>query len=390
MSLPETPRPIPIAVVTEPAAAMALPLPRPLGTAPQPGPVRDARQRPLRDLRISVTDRCNFRCGYCMPRSAFGKDHAFLPHRDLLSFEEITRVARVMATLGVRKLRLTGGEPLLRKGLEDLIAQLAELRTPDGAPLELALTTNGTLLARKAAALKAAGLHRVTVSLDALDADLFARMSDADVNVADVLAGIDAAQAVGLGPVKVNMVVQSGVNDQQILPMARHFRGRGVVLRFIEFMDVGQTNRWQMDQVMPSAEVLARLRTEFSLTALSATHVGETAERWAHADGQGELGFISSVTQAFCGDCNRLRLSTDGRLYTCLFASQGHDLRAALRAESPWDDSELADSLRQLWQRRQDRYSELRQAEAPQPHAPQAEGTAAMRSPRIEMSYIGG
>ncbi len=390
MSLPETPRPIPIAVVSQPTAALALPVPRPTSGVAPSGPVHDAHGRPLRDLRISVTDRCNFRCGYCMPRSAFGKDHAFLPHRDLLSFEEITRVARVMATLGVRKLRLTGGEPLLRKGLETLIAQLAELRTPDGAPLELALTTNGTLLARKAAALKAAGLHRVTVSLDALDADLFARMSDADVSVADVLAGIDAAQAVGLGPVKVNMVVQRGVNDQQILPMARHFRRRGVVLRFIEFMDVGQTNRWQMDQVMPSAEVLARLRTEFSLTALSAAHVGETAERWAHADGQGELGFISSVTQAFCGDCNRLRLSTDGRLYTCLFASQGHDLRAALRADAPWGDGELADSLRQLWQRRQDRYSALRQADVPA--ARQGEGTAASRpqARRIEMSYIGG
>jgi cyclic pyranopterin phosphate synthase len=340
--------------------------------------------RPLTDLRISVTDRCNFRCGYCMPRDVFGPDHAFLPHADLLRFEEIVRVARVMVSLGVRKVRLTGGEPLLRKDLPTLIAQLAELRTPDGQALDLALTTNGTLLARQASALRAAGLQRVTVSLDALDNALFQRMSDARISVDEVLAGIDAAQSVGLGPVKVNMVVQRGVNDHQILPMARHFRGQGIALRFIEFMDVGQSNAWRLDQVLPSADVLKLLQSEFSLRPLVADAPGETAQRWAHTDGSGELGFISSVTQAFCGDCSRLRLSTDGRLYTCLFANQGHDLRAALRAPQPWRDDELAEGVRSLWRARQDRYSQLRTAQTAPPRA--APGLAR----RIEMSYIGG
>ncbi len=379
--------PLKIVSAIAPGGPRLLPLPTPrpqtVGTTQAP---QDALKRPLRDLRIPVTDRCNFRCAYCMPREVFGKDHPFLPQPDLLQFEEITRVARVMARLGVHKLRLTGGEPLLRKDLERLVAQLAALRTPEGQPLGLAMTTNGTLLARKAAGLKAAGLQRVTVSLDALDPERFRRLSDADVHVSDVLAGIAAAQAAGLGPVKVNMVVQRGVNDDQILPMARHFRGSGVILRFIEFMDVGQTNQWRMDQVLPSAEVLQRLQSAHPLRPLSPSAPGETARRWAYADGQGEVGFISSVTQAFCGDCSRLRLSTDGRLFTCLFASQGHDLRAALRGPAAWSDTDLADSLGQLWAARSDRYSQLRIPGAVPPSALGPTGGAQ----RVEMSYIGG
>ena len=338
----------------------------------------DTLGRPLRDLRISVTDRCNFRCGYCMPKQVFDKHHRFLPHADLLSFEEITRLAGVFAGLGVEKLRITGGEPLLRRGLDQLIAMLAPLRTPDGRPLDLTLTTNGSALARQAAALKAAGLNRLTVSLDGLDDAVFQRMNDVGFPVADVLDGIRAAQAAGLGPIKVNMVVQRGVNDDQILPMARHFRHSGVVLRFIEFMDVGSTNGWRMDQVLPSAEVQRRIAAEFPLAPLSASAPGETAERWAYADGGGEVGFISSVTQAFCGDCNRARLSTEGRLYTCLFAHRGHDLRALLRGPAPVNDTELAGAIAGVWAGRDDRYSQLR-------------GTAAaVAEPRVEMHYIGG
>ncbi len=395
------------ALTITPAGSRLLPLPAPRmatsAPSPEPAPAshrqlredlaphalpHDALNRPLRDLRISVTDRCNFRCAYCMPREVFGKDHPFLPQPELLHFEEITRVARVMAGLGVHKLRLTGGEPLLRKDLERLVAQLSALRTPQGQPLGLAMTTNGTLLARKAASLKAAGLQRVTVSLDALDPARFRQLSDADVHVADVLAGIEAAQAAGLGPVKVNMVVQRGVNDDQILPMASHFRGTGVILRFIEFMDVGQTNQWRMDQVLPSAEVLRQLQAVYPLRALSPSAPGETANRWAYADGQGEVGFISSVTQAFCGDCSRLRMSTDGRLFTCLFASQGHDVRAALRAPQAWSDEALSDSLSQVWAARSDRYSQLR---VPGNDLAATHPDTALAAPRrIEMSYIGG
>ncbi len=363
------------------ASPRLLPLPAPaedaLASAGQP---LDALARPLRDLRISVTDRCNFRCGYCMPRSAFGRDHAFLPHTDLLSFEEITRTARIFLSLGVRKLRLTGGEPLLRKDLERLVGQLAALRTLDGTPPDITLTTNGTLLARKARALKDAGLRRVTISLDALDEARFRQMSDSGLSVEEVLAGIEAARQVDLGPLKVNMVVQRGVNDDQILPLARHFRGTGIALRFIEFMDVGATNRWDMAHVLPSQEVRARLHAAYPLQRIGSQPAGETAERWAYADGQGEVGFISSVTQAFCGDCNRIRLSTEGRLYTCLFASQGHDLRSLLRQASPEPDARIAARLLALWQMRSDRYSQLR-------------GTAqvpASGARRIEMSYIGG
>ena len=358
------------------------PVPHPL-PPPRSGPWLDARGRPLRDLRISVTDRCNFRCSYCMPKDVFDKDYAFLPHRDLLSFEEITRLARVFAQLGVQKLRLTGGEPLLRRHLEALIAQLAALRTPEGLPLDLTLTTNGSLLARKAQALKDAGLQRVTVSLDALDDAIFRRMNDVDFPVADVLRGIETAQAVGLAPIKVNMVVKRGTNDDQIVPMARHFRGTGVVLRFIEYMDVGMSNGWRMDEVLPSADVLARLRQDDELRAdlvpLAPSSDGETATRWGYADGSGEIGLISSVTQAFCHECNRARLSTEGKLYLCLFASRGHDLRALLRGD--YSDEQIASAIANIWHHRDDRYSELRGAQA-------ADSGTGER--RVEMHYIGG
>ncbi|MGN6529741.1 MAG: GTP 3',8-cyclase MoaA [Burkholderiaceae bacterium] len=342
----------------------------------------DLLRRPLRDLRISVTDRCNFRCRYCMPREVFDRDHAFLPQPELLSFEEITRLAGLFANAGVRKLRLTGGEPLLRRGLEQLVAQLAALRAPDGAALDLTLTTNGSLLARKAAALKAAGLRRVTVSLDAIDDAVFRAMNDVDFAVEDVLAGIDAALAAGLAPVKVNMVVKKGVNDDQVVPLARALQARygtRTVLRFIEFMDVGTTNGWRLDDVLPSREVLARLSTLGPLDPLPATSEGETAQRWRLRGTGQEIGLVSSVTQAFCGSCNRARLSTDGRLYLCLFASQGHDLRGLLRGGA--DDATLAAVIDRLWSRRDDRYSERRLAATP---------GAGGGERRVEMSYIGG
>ena len=364
-------------------AGRALTVPQPLPPA-RPGPWLDARGRPLRDLRISVTDRCNFRCSYCMPKDVFDKHYPFLPRNEVLSLEEIARVARIFAGLGVQKLRLTGGEPLLRRNLESLIAQLAQIRTPEGEPLDLTLTTNGSLLARKAQALKDAGLRRVTVSLDALDDAIFRRMNDVDFPVADVLEGIAKAQAVGLAPIKVNMVVKRGTNDDQIVPMARHFRGTGVTLRFIEYMDVGMSNGWRMDEVLPSSDVLARLREDAELVPLAPTVEGETATRWGYADGSGEIGLISSVTQAFCGDCNRARLSTEGKLYTCLFAGAGHDLRGLLRGDAqgePRTDDEIAAALGALWTRRADRYSELRAT------LPAAEAGSARR---VEMHYIGG
>ncbi|MFM2348065.1 MAG: 3,8-cyclase MoaA [Pseudomonadota bacterium] len=352
----------------------------------------DALGRTLHDLRISVTDRCNFRCSYCMPKEVFDKDYRFLPQTALLSFEEMQRIARIFVACGVRKIRLTGGEPLLRRHLEDLVAMLSPLRTPDGEPLDLTLTTNGSLLARKAAALRQAGLRRVTVSLDAMDDRIFRAMNDVDFPVADVLAGIDAAVAAGLGPVKVNMVVKRGTNEHEIVPMARHFRerhGGQVVLRFIEYMDVGATNGWRMDQVLPSAEVRARLHAAFPLRPLDAAQPGETAERWAYADGRGEVGFISSVTQAFCGDCNRARLSTEGQLYLCLFAEHGHDLRSLLRGAHPsgrpWSDAEIAAAIGLIWQRRDDRYSQLRASRPAETATPEGSGRR-----RIEMSYIGG
>ena len=350
------------------------------------GLLGDALGRPLRDLRISVTDRCNFRCSYCMPKEVFDKDYPYLPHASLLTFEEITRVATQFVAHGVQKIRLTGGEPLLRKNIEVLIEQLAALRTVDGKPLDITLTTNGSLLARKAQALKAAGLQRVTVSLDGLDDAVFRGMNDVDFPVADVLAGIKAAQDAGLGPIKVNMVVKRGTNDHEILPMARHFKGTGIVLRFIEYMDVGATNGWRMDEVLPSAEVVKRIHAELPLVQLQPSAPGETAERWGyadedgkHAEHAGEIGVISSVTQAFCGDCNRARLSTEGQLYLCLFATQGHDLRSLVRGGA--SDAELASAIAHIWQGRSDRYSQLRSELAPDTGA---------GARRVEMSYIGG
>ena len=359
--------------------------PPPTGPSPiaADGRLRDALHRPLRDLRISVTDRCNFRCSYCMPKEVFDKNHPYLPHDALLGFEEITRLARLFVGHGVRKLRLTGGEPLLRKNIEGLIAQLAQLLTADGQPLDITLTTNGSVLARKAVQLRQAGLRRVTVSLDGLDDTVFRAMNDVDFPVAEVLAGIEAARAAGLGPIKVNMVVKRGTNEQEILPMARHFRATGIVLRFIEYMDVGATNGWRMDEVLPSSEVIRIIRQELPLVPLQANAEGETAQRWGYvgADGQhdrslGEIGVISSVTQAFCRDCNRARLSTEGKLYLCLFASQGHDLRALLRGGAT--DAQLSSAIGHIWSQRDDRYSELRTS-----------ADAATR-PRVEMSYIGG
>jgi cyclic pyranopterin phosphate synthase len=350
-------------------------------TAPT-GLLADSLGRPLHDLRISVTDRCNFRCSYCMPKEVFDKTYRFLPQSALLSFEEITRLARLFVAHGVHKLRLTGGEPLLRKGLETLIGMLADLRTPAGEALDITLTTNGSLLERKAQALKDAGLKRVTVSLDALDDTIFRAMNDVDFPVADVLRGIAAAQRAGLAPIKVNMVVKRGTNDGQIVPLARHVRdhcGPGVVLRFIEFMDVGATNGWRMDEVLPSAEVVRRLGAAFPLAPLAPSAPGETAERWRYVDGGGEIGVISSVTQAFCRDCNRARLSTEGQLYLCLFASRGHDLRTLLRGGA--SDAELAAVLADIWQGRADRYSELRSRRAPD---------AGPAERKVEMHYIGG
>ncbi len=350
------------------------------------GLLTDILGRNLRDLRISVTDRCNFRCGYCMPKEIFDKDYTYLPHASLLSFEEITRLAQQFVNHGVQKIRLTGGEPLLRKNIEVLIEKLSRLRTVDGTPLDLTLTTNGALLARKAQSLKDAGLQRVTVSLDALDDAVFRRMNDVDFPVADVLDGIQAAQAAGLGPIKVNMVVKRGTNDQEILPMARYFKGSGLILRYIEYMDVGATNGWRMDDVVPSAEVVQRLQAEFPLLALAPTSPGETAQRWGYAKASGahdplagEIGVISSVTQAFCGDCNRARLTTEGQLYLCLFAKQGYDLRSLVRGDA--GDADLAHAIGHIWNGRSDRYSELRSA------LPPDTGDGARR---VEMSYIGG
>jgi cyclic pyranopterin phosphate synthase len=344
------------------------------------GLLADALGRPLHDLRISVTDRCNFRCVYCMPKEVFDKNYAYLPHSSLLSFEEITRVARLFIAHGVEKIRLTGGEPLLRKDLERLVAQLRALQTPSGRPLDLTLTTNGSLLARKAQSLKDAGLDRVTVSLDAIDDAVFKRMNDVDFSVSDVLEGIAAAHAVGLGPVKVNMVVKGGMNEAQILPMARHFKGSPTILRFIEYMDVGASNGWNMDEVIPSGEVVRRISAEMPLAPIGANYAGETASRWRYIDGSGEVGMISSVTQAFCSDCSRIRLSTEGKLYTCLFATRGHDLRALLREGR--DDLEIASSIAQLWSRRADRYSETRTVNT--------DGLGRGAAKKIEMSYIGG
>jgi len=339
------------------------------------GSLVDARRRPLHDLRISVTDRCNFRCSYCMPKSVFDRDYAFLPQSSLLRFEEIERIVKVFIAHGIEKVRLTGGEPLLRKDLEKLIERLALLTTVKARPLDLTLTTNGSLLTRKAASLRDAGLQRITVSLDALDDDVFRAMNDVDFPVSDVLDGIDAAARAGFDAIKVNMVVKRGVNDHQIVPMARHFRGSGHVLRFIEFMDVGASNGWRLDDVIPSRDVVAAIHAVHPLEPIAAQYGGEVAERWRYLDGSGEIGVISSVTQPFCADCSRARLSTEGRLYTCLFAASGHDLRGLLRGGA--SDVQLAGAIAHLWQIRDDRYSEIRSSQTLGQH-------------KIEMSYIGG
>ena len=352
------------------------------------GLLSDTLGRPLRDLRISVTDRCNFRCSYCMPKEVFDKDYVFLPQSSLLSFEEITRLARIFVAHGVEKFRLTGGEPLLRKHLEVLIEMLARLQTPEGQPLDMTLTTNASVLAKKAQSLKDAGLQRVTVSLDSMDDAIFRRMNGVDFPVADVLKGIETSQKVGLWPIKVNMVVKRGVNDSEILPMVRFFRHSGAVLRFIEYMDVGATNGWRMSEVLPSAQVIERINAEFPLTAINPNYIGETAERWRYADGAGEIGVISSVTQAFCKDCTRARLSTEGKLFLCLFASQGHDLRALLRGGSA--DDQIAAAVGHIWQLRTDRYSELRAALPADVDPTEDCALSKFLSTRVEMSYIGG
>ena len=336
--------------------------------------VTDRLERPLRDLRISLTDRCNFRCGYCMPKALFGADHAFMPRRELLSFEEIVRLAGVFAGLGVRKLRLTGGEPLIRRDLDKLIGMLSEVPGIE----DISLTTNASLLtADKARALKAAGLNRITVSLDGIDDATFRAMNDVGFPVAKVLEGIENAERAGLLPIKVNMVVQRGVNDHDIVPMAAHFRGTDHIVRFIEYMDVGNSNGWRLDQVVPSREVMERIDAHWPLEPAQANYRGEVATRYLYRDGAGELGLISSVTEPFCGTCTRARLSAEGKLFTCLFASAGHDLRARLRAGEP--DEAIRRALMDVWSRRSDRYSEQRTDE-----------TRPVDSRRIEMSYIGG
>ncbi len=330
----------------------------------------DVFRRPLRDLRVSVTDRCNFRCVYCMPKEIFGKDYAFLPHSQVLTFEEIARLVRIFAGLGVRKVRLTGGEPLVRRDVERLVGMLSPI-----GDLDITLTTNGSLLAAKAHALAEAGLTRVTVSLDSLDDATFRRMNDVDFPVQRVLDGIAAAERAGLAPLKVNMVVRRGMNEQSVLPMARHFRGTGHVLRFIEYMDVGTSNGWRLDDVVPAREVIATIEREFPVQPVEPAYRGEVAGRYRYLDGAGEIGVISSVTQPFCVDCTRARLSADGSLYTCLFATQGHDLRTLVRNGATDDDIRAA--IEAVWTARDDRYSELRSAD-----------TAGLK--KIEMSFIGG
>jgi cyclic pyranopterin phosphate synthase len=337
-------------------------------------PLLDRLGRPLETLRVSVTDRCNFRCVYCMPKEVFGRDYTFLDRKELLSLEEVARVAGIFASLGVRTVRITGGEPLVRRNVEHLIELLAAIERPDGSKLELALTTNGSLLPQKAEALAAAGLGRVTVSLDSLDEEAFRAMNDVDFPVERVLEGIDAATAAGL-PVKVNAVVKRGANDGDLLALAERFRGSGHVLRFIEYMDVGSTNGWRLEDVVSAGEIVDRIGERWPLEPVSADSPDSTARRFRYVDGAGEIGVIASVTKPFCGGCSRARLSAEGRLYTCLFAQRGHDLRAPLRLGAT--DEGLTETLRGIWGGRTDRYSELRTAE-----------TAAL--PKVEMSYIGG
>ena len=325
----------------------------------------------MRDLRVSVTDRCNFRCGYCMPKEVFGADHAFLTRAEVIRFDEIQRIVRAAVSLGVRKVRLTGGEPLVRRNLEELVAALTAI---DGIE-DLTLTTNGSLLAAKAQALADAGLHRVTVSLDALDDATFMRMNDVGFPVGRVLDGIAAADAAGIGPVKVNAVIRRGINEHAVIDLAEHFRGTGTTVRFIEYMDVGATNRWRLDDVVPAAEIVSTIGARWTLVPVEAEYRGEVARRYRYADGAGEIGVISSVSDPFCGDCTRARLSADGRLFTCLFAGSGHDLRTPLRNGAT--DADLTDAIASIWTGRGDRYSELRALDT-------------VDQPRVEMSFIGG
>ena len=340
---------------------------------------KDARGRTLRDLRISVTDRCNFRCTYCMPKEVFDKNYPYLSHQELLSFEEITRLTSIFSTLGVEKIRLTGGEPLLRKNLELLIGMLADIRTPAGKSLDLTLTTNGSILRKKAAELKAAGLQRLTISLDGLNDEIFKKMNDVDFPVADVLDGIAAAQELGFQNIKVNMVVKKGTNDHEIIPMATHFKNSGVILRFIEFMDVGSSNSWNMAEVLPSKEVIARINEVFPLEPIEANYSGEVAQRWRYVDGSGEIGVISSVTQTFCHECTRARISTDGQMYQCLFANQGYDFKTMLR--SGHSNLEIANAIMNTWSHREDHYSEIRGSHT---------ANLSTGNRKVEMSYIGG
>ena len=333
-------------------------------------PIQDRLGRALHDLRVSVTDRCNFRCVYCMPKEVFGRDYQFLERKELLSFEEIARVVRLFVAQGVTKVRLTGGEPLVRRHVEQLVAMLASI-----PGLDLTLTSNGALLQQKAQRLKDAGLKRITVSLDALDDGVFRRMNDVDFPVDQVLAGIEAAARAGLAPIKINMVVKRGLNEDSILPMARYFRQHGHILRFIEYMDVGHTNGWCLDDVVSAREIVSTIDAEFPLEPADPNYRGEVAERWRYRDGGGEIGVIASVTQAFCRDCTRMRLSTEGKLYTCLFATEGHDLRRLLRSGA--GDGEILEAIAAVWTGRTDRYSEIR-------------GAATIPLRKIEMSYIGG
>jgi cyclic pyranopterin phosphate synthase len=345
------------------------------GAALDSGALLDRSGRAMRDLRISVTDRCNFRCTYCMPAEVFGRDFAFLPHDQVLTYEEIGRLAAVAVGLGVGKLRLTGGEPLVRRDLPRLVGLLSALRLADGRAPDVTLTTNGSALRALARPLAEAGLSRITVSLDSLDDGTFRRMNGVDFPVGRVLDGIAAAREAGLAPIKVNMVVKRGENDDSILPMARWARDEGLVLRYIEFMDVGTTNGWRLDDVVPAADIVALLDREFGLQAVEPAYRGEVADRWRYRDGQGEVGVIASVTQPFCGDCTRARLSADGKLYTCLFSARGHDLRAILRGGG--SDADLRAALSVIWTSRDDRYSELRTAET-------------SRLPKVEMFALGG
>jgi cyclic pyranopterin phosphate synthase len=347
----------------------------PDATAGSEGQPLDRLGRRLHDLRISVTDRCNFRCTYCMPKEIFGRDYQFLPRDQVLRFEEIERLARVFVELGVEKLRITGGEPLVRRDQPDLIAMLAAIRRPDGGALDLTLTTNGSALATLAQPLRDAGLQRITVSLDSLDDAVFGAMNGIDFPVARVLEGIDAAVAAGLSPIKINMVVRRGINEASIVPMATWARDTGVILRFIEYMDVGHSNGWRLDEVVPAEALIETISSVWPVEPAEANYPGEVAERWRYLDGTGEFGVISSVTQPFCRTCTRARISAEGKLYTCLFGAEGHDLRAILRSDATDDD--LADAVRRVWLRRADRYSELRSA-------------ATSNLPRIEMFAMGG